>query len=605
MNPKKYTLLTLVAGLACWGIAALVALQMLDNIASETLFGNKPLYFWAAFWAGVLLLLGRFVSKLPQNNKLVGASILSGLLLTGGFMPMPTFFLMFIGFVPLLWAENQVALSSPKTSTWLVFKLAFISFFTWNIGSTWWIQNSSLIAGSFSNILNAIFMTVPFMAYHITKKTMGIRGGNWGFIGYWLSFEIGHLSWDLAWPWLTLGNSFAHLPILIQWYEYTGVFGGSLWILSVNLYLANQIHKAAAQNSLSLASLRPAMGYVALAILLPIGLSMGIYYTYDSSSSKSIEVVSVQPNYEPHYQKFRIPQNTQIEHFKQLSNLALSQNTDYLIFPETSFGNIDIDKIQSNIIIQTFRDFIKEYPKLNLVMGLNSYKEYQKEEEKPEHIYTYCSSDKSYCRYIDSHNSAIQLNNESKEIPYYKKSKLVPGAESMPFIGGIGIFRSLILDLGGTSGISLGTQKEREVFESKNGKIAPLICYESIFGDYVTGYVRKGAEVLFVITNDGWWDNSWGHQQHVYLSSLRAIENRRAVVRAANSGISCYINSRGDVRKPSKYAESAVLKDTVYLHNETTIYSQYGDLIGRVSILLSIWLVVTMISNVLRREKKK
>ncbi|CAA6799136.1 MAG: Apolipoprotein N-acyltransferase (EC [uncultured Aureispira sp.] len=596
---KKETQIRLLVGTISLLIATYIGYDLKSLYDQELLWGQRVLWFWLLIWTSVLSFLGQFITTLPQKNKLLAASVLSGVLLGGGFMPMPTFFLMFVAFVPLLWVEDVVSKARETTSKWTIFKFAFNTFLIWNLLSTWWIQNSSFVAGMLGNTLNAVFMTIPFIFYHITKKRMGQRAANLGFLSYWMTFEIGHLTWDISWPWLTLGNSFSHFPSIIQWYEFTGVFGGSLWILGLNIWIANGLfnywsteHPA---NSIPAIFIKPGIAFV-----VPIMISFAIYMTYDIRVDQPVAVVSVQPNYEPHYQKFRVSQKEQFAQFMKLTNTALTATTDYVLFPETSFRGIEANKLENASVIKQLRAFTVEHPNLNLVTGLSAYVRYQEGESKPPNVYTYCNADQTRCQYIDSHNAAIQLSSTTKEIPYYKKSKLVPGAESMPYIGGIPFFKDLILDLGGAPGLSLGTQEKRAVFKSKQGTIAPLICYESIYGDYVTDYVKEGAEALFVITNDGWWDNSNGHRQHMYLSSLRAIENRRYVVRSANTGISCFINSLGHIYHASKYGEATAIRDQIYLNDEITFYTKYGDLIGRISILVSIWILVSMLANGLR-----
>jgi apolipoprotein N-acyltransferase len=601
MNKNKK--IKLLVGFICLLISTYLAFDMMDLYENRSLWGQRVLWFWIFLWAGVLCILGEFVTTLPQANRLLLASCASGLLLAGGFMPMPTFFLMFIGFVPLLWVEDVISKARKDTSKWTVSKFAFNAFFIWNILSTWWIQNSSFGAGILGNALNAVFMTIPFVFYHVTKKRMGRRAGAIGFVSYWLTFEIGHLTWDLSWPWLTLGNSFASFPSIIQWYEFTGVFGGSLWILFINILAENALIDFLAAKKEGKADINSRNSYLIkpfLAVLIPIFISLGLYYTHIVETEKSIEVVSVQPNYEPHYQKFNVSQKEQFANLMELTKSKVTENTAYVLFPETSFRGIQADKLKEASIINDLKSFVGNYPNLNLVVGLNSYIRYQEGDKRPDHVYTYCNG--NLCQYIDSHNSAIQLNNETEEIPYYIKSKLVPGAESMPYIGDFEIFKSLILDMGGAPGLRLGIQEERSVFSSKHGKVAPLICYESIYGDFVTDYVKMGAEALFVITNDGWWDNTIGHRQHMYLSSLRAIENRRYVVRSANTGVSCFINSRGDIYNPSNYDEVIAMRDMIFLHEEQTFYTRYGDLIGRVSILLTAYLLLSILSNGLRNR---
>ncbi|WMX12729.1 apolipoprotein N-acyltransferase [Aureispira sp. CCB-E] len=599
---KKEMQIRLVVGTICLLIAVYVGCDLRTLYRQDQLWGQRVLWFWLCVWGSILAFLGQYITTLPQRNKLLGASILSGVLLAGGFMPMPTFFLMFIGFIPLLWAEDIVSKERSTTSKWTIFKLAFNTFLIWNLLTTWWIQNSSFIAGMLGNTLNAVFMTIPFIFYHVTKKNMGQRAANLGFLSFWMTFEIGHLTWDISWPWLTLGNSFAHLPSLVQWYEFTGVFGGSLWILGINIWIADGLFKYWSQEQPS-GSLAAVFIKPSIAFIVPILVSLAIYYSYDVTTEKAVEVVSVQPNFEPHYQKFSIPQEQQLTRFMELTETAVTDRTAYVLFPETSFRGIEANKLEESQLIKTLRAFTGAHPKLNLITGLSTYIRYKEGEPRPDNVYTYCNSTQTQCQYRDAHNAAIQLNSQTKEIPYYKKSKLVPGAESMPYIGNIPFFKGLILDLGGAPGLSLGIQDKRAVFTSSQGAVAPLICYESIYGDYVTDYIKEGAEALFVITNDGWWDNSNGHRQHLYLSSLRAIENRRYVVRSANTGVSCFINSRGDIYHPTNYDEAIAIRDDIYLNDKVTFYTLYGDLIGRISILVSIWLLVSMLANGLRGEK--
>ena len=215
--------------------------------------------------------------------------------------------------------------------------------------------------------------------------------------------------------------------------------------------------------------MKPLLGF-----FIPILISVALYYQHDSSTGKTVEVVAVQPNYEPHYKKFRIPQREQLANFLALSKGQLTMETDYLLFPETSFRGINAEELPETAVVQRLRDFLQAYPKTQLVTGLSASLRYQENEPKPSHVFTYCNQEKTYCEYRDVHNAAVQLSANEEKIPYYKKSKLVPGAEIMPFVGNISIFKNLILDLGGVPGVSLGRQENRMAFESPNGVVGPL-----------------------------------------------------------------------------------------------------------------------------------
>ena len=168
----------------------------------------------------------------------------------------------------------------------------------------------------------------------------------------------------------------------------------------------------------------------------------------------------------------------------------------------------------------------------------------------------------------------------------------MPGVERMPFPGLLKPLEGLAIQMGGTFG-SLGIQKERSVFTDVSGlvKIAPVICYESVYSDFVTEYVRKNANIIFIITNDGWWGNSPGHVQHLNYARLRAIENRLQIARSANTGISCFIDEFGEISNATKFWEEAIIEKTLYINNNQTFYSKFGDLLAYCCSVISILLI--------------
>jgi apolipoprotein N-acyltransferase len=179
-------------------------------------------------------------------------------------------------------------------------------------------------------------------------------------------------------------------------------------------------------------------------------------------------------------------------------------------------------------------------------------------------------------------------------IGIYHKSKLVPAVEQLPYPAFFKFLMAFVIDLGGTSG-GLGKQTEREVFTADNTSIAPVICYESIYGDFNTEFIRKGANFIGIITNDGWWNDTPGHRQHWAYASLRAIETRRDIARSANTGISGFVNGRGDRLNATQYWTQATLNGQVALNSEQTIYTKLGDYIGLIfSILTGVFIVLAL-----------
>ncbi len=195
--------------------------------------------------------------------------------------------------------------------------------------------------------------------------------------------------------------------------------------------------------------------------------------------------------------------------------------------------------------------------------------------------------------------------NPKGDLDLYHKNKLVPGAEKMPYPEVSNFLSFLALDLGGISG-SFGRDLEPKIFNAgDNPDVAPLICYESVFPEYVAQFTRKGAEILLVITNDGWWRDTDGYKQHMYYACLRAIENRREVLRSANTGITCRIDKVGNIQERTEWWESTVLKVWPNNYEELTFYTKYGDYIGRLGSFIGIFFLIGMLVKSTTLPKKE
>ncbi len=562
-------------------ITAYVGYDMYHLSLADHLWGYRPLVLLLSAWLGTSLLFAYFVYRADVHWRWFSWSCLSAVLLGVGFpdiLPLPV--LMFIGFVPLIRVEQEIRKIAGNTGRSLFF-YAYNTFVLWNIISTYWVANAALEAGLFAILVNSLLMCIPFLFFHYTQKRMP-NLGYFSLIVYWITFEYIHLNWDLSWPWLMLGNSFAEFPAVVQWYEYTGAFGGTLWIWLANILIFSIWQKP---------SKRSRWWQLAFLLLIPAAFSLFRYYNYEEKG-KPIQVAIVQPNYEPHHVKFSIPENMQLQHFIQLSTEVVDENTDYLVFPESSFGYVETHAIESYPAIRGLKSFLQRYPDLKIVAGMNAYTEFLPHEPStPNTRFLIRPTGDTIRREIL--NIAVQLEKEQEQIPVYKKSKLVPGPEIFPYQEILAPFKGIVDKLGGTTA-GIGTQPERGVFTSESGAIAPVICYESVYGEYFTGYIKKGANAAFVVTNDGWWDNTAGHRQHLYFASLRAIETRRPVAQSANTGISAFINQRGDIIKPTRYDEIASIQHTLKFNDEITFYVIWGDVIARVSVFAAVVLLLNL-----------
>lgn len=502
---------------------------------------------------------------------------LTGILLFAAW-PMSTLtFLIAVAFVPLLWLERRI--SSDSRFFWL----AWLNMFIWNISTTWWIWNASPPGAAGAILANSLLMCFPLMAFRFTRRHAGDAIGYLSFILYWLTFEYLHHNWELSWPWLTLGNALANATPFIQWYEYTGTTGGSLWILLLNI--------AAVYPHIQLPHYqKKSVFYLRLLVLFgPMIVSgwLAQHNPQTNSSTNQPNVVVVQPNVEPYTEKFTTPPAQLLQQLIHLSQSKIDSNTRLLVWPETAIpAQVWEHKLQEEPVFQPLYAFARQHPQLLIVTGIDSYKFYGS--TNPDKFSARQMSDGSY---YEAFNTAMALQGNNPPILYHK-SKLVPGVEGLP--SWLGFMGKLFDDFGGISG-SLGRSDSAVVFAGVNNPYvaAPIICYESIYSNYTTEYVRKGANILAVITNDGWWGNTPGYRQHMSMSRLRAIENRMWVARSANTGISCFISPSGVVLQAQPWDTQAVIKQNISPNTEPTFYARHGDWISRLiwplTVALFLW----------------
>jgi apolipoprotein N-acyltransferase len=309
-------------------------------------------------------------------------------------------------------------------------------------------------------------------------------------------------------------------------------------------------------------------------------------------------VIVSQPNVDPYNEKFSGEGNMQqIQKFLIPIKEKLTSKTDLIIGPETAIPmNLWETNLDSTYEIKYLKGISKENRNIPILLGASTCKLYSTNE-----TVTSRKVMNSHF-YYDSYNTALWINNEYQTALYHK-SKLVPGVEIIPFPGVMKYFEKFAIDLGGTIG-SLGIQESRDVFRSAHSPIcaAPIICYESIYGEFVGKYVQNGANLLCIITNDGWWDNTAGYKQHLNYARLRAIENRRWIARSANTGISAFIDEQGNIVSQSNWWVSTALRMDVKLQTKKTFYTMHGDFIYRISTYL---LIATFLLILLIHAKKR
>lgn len=523
-------------------------------------------------------------------KKQIILAMLSGVLLG---LSWPTYglaLLTFIGFVPLLLTEQEIRNSDSGKKNSKVFITAYITFLIWNSITTWWIWYSTPFGMLFAILVNSLLMTIVFLIYHLVAKGLPAKIHLFFLVAIWIAFEKFHLNWDFSWPWLNLGNVFSENIHWIQWYQYTGVFGGSLWIWIVNIGLfraVSRFHMDADKRQLGIG-----IGKNILIIAIPIMISLWIFQKYESGTNR-IQITLLQPNIDPYSEKYTIKNTQMAQDLITLAQKDITKQTDYVIAPETALSRgTSIKNFDHSAEKRILQQLISHYPDLQFITGVDFYQKYPSG-QRPSISANYYPQG-----WFDFYNAAVQINHSGSSQKYIK-SKLVVGVETFPFKSILEpLLGNVMLDLGGTVAMR-ATQEDRSVFTNSTAEIsaAPIICYESIYGEFVTGYVQNGANFLAIITNDAWWSDTQGHQQHLSYARLRAIETRKSIARSANTGISAFINEKGEITKQLGYGLKGTLSGEITTNDKKTFYVKYGDYIARIAVFLAVTILLFAIAK--------
>ena len=491
--------------------------------------------------------------------------------------------LIFVAWVPLI----LVAQSGIKRSRF--FGYTFLTTLVWNAGTTWWMWNSTDVGSIAAILFNSMLMCFPWWAYHRFQQSGKIIGYV-SLISCWMGFEYIHHNWQLSWPWLTLGNVFAGNPNWVQWYEYTGVSGGTCWVLVINILLTEAV---------SATGKKRLMGGMTgfLGIVIPVALSYVCIPSLPSNIPRQ-NMVIVQPNIDP-YGKFNSGSaSEQIKGLIALSEQYMDSSTELVLWPETAMSVADWqDNIQQNPYYQPIFAWISRHPRLTLLSGIETFKNYGTVKE------TATARKADNGTFYDAFNAAVSISQNAPMV-FYNKSKLVPGVESLPTF--LNFLSPVFEQFGGTTG-GYGRSPKSMAFHSPATSYvtAPIICYESVYGEYVGTYVQEGANVLTIMTNDGWWGNTPGHKQHLQYARLRAIETRRWVARSANTGISAVIDPSGAIRQTQPWNTATAIKFAIPITTGLTFYVQHGDYLYQLSLLCTVLLIVWQLIHFIRSKKSR
>lgn len=534
-------------------------------------------------------------SDLNSDNKKSSERlllILSGILFGISFppFPFPITLLIFFFLIPYLFAIKN------KTSLAEINKLSYLTFLTLSVITLYWVGSWQSKADPFLMIGGGVLLffypavlLIISTLFYLTKKIFGNNISLWLLPIHWITVEYLLTLTDLKFPWLTLGHALAKFTAFIQVADLIGSYGLSLIILYINVML----FKAAENFSQSFSK---SIRLVLVSILIfCVIIFYGFIKINNSTQQKTIKVGIVQPNLDP-WEKWQTGGlNDLLNDYFILSDACIKQGAKIVIWPETALP-VYLLSAEYGYLTDSIYTFVKKN-NVHLLTGMPDFQTYF--ENPPEDAKKSQNSD----YYFTTYNSILLFNPISKEIQKYGKMHLVPLGEKVPFVESLPFLGDFFKWNVGIS--SWNTGRDTTVFnlviDNDTIKLAGLVCFESVFPSFVSEFAKRGAEFLVVVTNDSWYGNSSGPYQHKEFAALRAVENRRAVVRSANGGISCLIDQFGRTIYETKMFTKESFVVDVPLVKQKSFYSENPDIIPILASAFSIWIIGL---NILSKVKK-
>lgn len=501
-----------------------------------------------------------------NNFKQIGIgvllfSILSGVLMLLGWPPNRLILLLFVGLAPLFYSLQLIQNLKGKRAYLLFFCSQFIAHFLWIAVSMKWLASTSP-----QSYLTGILIESVVLALALTPSLWFAK--NWGqtsaflfFAAAWLSVEYLNQQWMFGTPYFTLGSGFGMHPSWVQHYEFIGIEGGSLWVLTVNYF---------AYRSCSLLIkkevwIKPfAIG--AAILFIPIGISMMIYQTETTGEKKKVAVLHafVKPN-QAEFTNF--PEHMTKRLF-QKSLPALNANSELVVWPEVIINNLGwLTNITQEKAFESIYKAIEKYPNATICTGGYGFS------IAPEELYDdpYTSFDSVYKYHYLTHNIALSIT-YGERAPIRSKEVFVPFQERIPMLKEFPFMENLADMVGSNSKISYYPAGV-EIHKVKTGWLyAPILCYESIFPLRMN---QKAAEsdLISILANEFWNTDLSGSEQYLYNNVLIAIQNRIPIAKSSNSGASGIIDKKGNILKKKVGRDTGILVQEVALKDRSTVYA--------------------------------
>ncbi|MCH7827587.1 MAG: apolipoprotein N-acyltransferase [Bacteroidetes bacterium] len=536
--------------------------------------------------------------------------LLSGTLLGLSFPPFPFPFqlLMFFALIPFLYVVEQ------RKGLAEINKASYLTFFIFNLITIYWVGSWQtgtdlflMIAGGVLLFFSPLLFLIPTTLYYFAKKNLNEKSALLLFPFFWLTYEYFYTLTDISFPWLTLGSGLSKFNVFIQASDIIGAFGLSVIVIYINvfIFLAIKYYKRKPRIS--------AVYMLVTILIFSFSLTYGVYKksTFKMSSHK-IKVGLIQPNINP-WEKWK---SNKLKDLKKeyliLSQEAVDKGAKILIWPETALPVY----LNTSVYSKTKNDITKflEKTKTFLLTGMPDIKYFNKNDRIPIDAKVTVGGNLKYAIY----NSVLGFSYNNKIVQHYGKIKLVPFGERVPFVNTFKFLGDIFSWGVGLGGWNVGQDTTLFVFnydiksdstsktdKQETVKISSLVCYESVYPIFVAAFVKKGAQLITIVTNDSWYGKSSGPYQHKEISVLRAVENRRYVVRAANGGISCIIDPVGRTIKETKLFTKDVLVGNVSLESDLTFYSKHPMIIPLLAVLISLTILFFALFKKVFGDKSK
>ncbi len=499
-------------------------------------------------------------------------ALLSGLLLVLSFPTVDLFPLAWIALVPLLLFLYH------KEDHWTAFKSGFYFGLVYFFGTLYWIYHSIHFYGAVPFVPSFLLILVLCMYFSLYPAFFALLySANlkrtdmpalvaapllWTTLEFLRSYVLG------GFPWSSLGYSqYTFLP-LIQIADITGVYGVSFLIVAVNAAIVDVILFKQRHKERPLASLLPTIsGFIALGLFIVFTLSYGVYRLHQHRSGTVVKAAVIQGNIEQDKKWDPSYQQAVINQYRDLSFSAARERPELIVWPETAVPFFYRTDKELTAYMVSFEQQLNSYLLFGSVLAKDR-------SDMPKSAAT---------RYT---NSALLLDKNGTITYIYDKIHLVPFGEFLPL-------RPLLsfVDLTGAIGDFVPGESYTKAV-TPFGSFGTVICYEIIFPGLVRKFYTNGGDFIVTITNDAWFGKTPGPYQHFSMAVFRAIENRKPVIRSANTGISGFIDSCGRILAKTDLFTRTYLVSSVKTDRTLSPYTKYGDIFSYLSIIGTLLLLI-------------